>query len=98
MEIESMYTTETAILERIIEPEKAILPPDVARYLLARDFPPEIVSAWRNLRPKRSPAVSPPPSKPTWSVTATSPSSLTGYARGHGRRWRVRTFPAGTKS
>ena len=36
-----MSTTEIAILERIIEPDKATLPPDVARYLLARDFPPE---------------------------------------------------------
>ena len=41
MESEAMSTTEIAILERIIEPEKNMLPPDVARYLLARDFSPE---------------------------------------------------------
>ena len=34
-----MATTEATILERIIEPEKADLPPEVARYLLTLDFP-----------------------------------------------------------
>src|SRR5436190_103266 len=38
MESALMPTTEGAILERIIEPEKAHLAPDVARYLLTLDF------------------------------------------------------------
>jgi hypothetical protein len=36
-----VVNTWTAILERLIDPENANLPPDAARFILGIDFPPE---------------------------------------------------------
>jgi hypothetical protein len=44
--------TQPAILERVIEPNRGDLSPDVARYFLRLDFAPEDIARYRELSGK----------------------------------------------
>jgi hypothetical protein len=52
MQLSQADTSEAAILSRVLEPDKPVLSPEVARDLLALDFPPADKARLRQLSAK----------------------------------------------